>query len=68
MDFSDEHHNLCKWEEITSKSIFWELVNKNPWDSVLKDKGAVQSWQIIREAFIRAQDHLVQPSAHLLAH
>jgi len=44
MDFSDEHHNLCKWEEITSKSIFRELVNKIPWDSVLNDKGAVQSW------------------------
>lgn len=60
--------NYLKVSKKLSKSIFWELVNKIPWDSVLKDKGAVQSWQIIREAFIRAQDHLVQPSAHLLAH
>jgi len=35
--------------------LFKELVSKNPWESVLRDKGAEQKWQIFKEAFLRAQ-------------
>ena len=39
------------------KAKFWllrELVNRNPWESALSDKGAEQSWQIFKDAFHRA--------------
>ena len=36
--------------------LFRESVNKTPWESVLKDKGVEQSWQIFKKAFLRAQE------------
>ena len=39
-----------------SFQLFKELVNKIPWESVLKGKGTEQSWQIFRKAFLRAQE------------
>jgi len=33
-----------------------ELANKPPWESVLKDKGAEQIWQIFKDVFFRAQE------------
>jgi len=36
--------------------LFRELVSKTPWESVLQDKGVEQSWQIFKEAFLRAQE------------
>ncbi|KFQ90119.1 hypothetical protein N337_04750, partial [Phoenicopterus ruber ruber] len=35
---------------------FQELVNRPPWETALRDKGAEQSWQIFKEAFHRAQE------------
>ena len=32
------------------------LVNKTPWETFLKDKGAEKSCQIFKEAFLRAQE------------
>ena len=32
--------------------LFGELVNKTPWESLLKGKRAEQSWQIFKEAFL----------------
>ena len=36
--------------------LFRELVSKTPWETVLTGKGAEQSWQIFKEAFLRAQE------------
>jgi len=36
--------------------LFKELVNRTPWDTVLRDRGAEQSLQIFRDAFHRAQE------------
>ncbi|KFQ86553.1 hypothetical protein N337_12956, partial [Phoenicopterus ruber ruber] len=36
--------------------LFKELVNRTPWETALRDKGAEQSWQIFKEAFHRAQE------------
>ena len=36
--------------------LFRELVNKTPWETVLIGKGAEQSWQIFKKAFLRAQE------------
>lgn len=36
--------------------LFRELLNKTPWESALKDKGAQQSWQIFKKAFLWAQE------------
>ena len=36
--------------------FFRELVNKTPWETVLMGKGAEQSWQIFKEAFLSAQE------------
>ncbi|KFQ22506.1 hypothetical protein N331_03272, partial [Merops nubicus] len=35
--------------------LFKELLNRTPWEAVLRDKGAEQSWQVFKEAFHRAQ-------------
>ncbi|KAK4824408.1 hypothetical protein QYF61_014719 [Mycteria americana] len=35
--------------------LFKELVNRTPWETALRDKGAEQSWQIFKEAFHRVQ-------------
>ena len=35
--------------------LFRELVSKTPWETVLTGKGAEQSWQIFKEAFLRVQ-------------
>jgi len=35
--------------------LFKEL-NRTPWETVLGDKGAEQSWQIFKDAFHRAQE------------
>ncbi|PKU30141.1 nedd4-binding protein 2-like 2 [Limosa lapponica baueri] len=39
-----------------SFQLFKELVNRNPWETVLGDNGAEQSWQIFKDAFHRAQE------------
>jgi len=39
--------------------LFKELVNRSPWETALQDKGAEQSWQIIKEAFHRAQELMI---------
>ena len=36
--------------------LFKELVNRTPWETALRDKGAEQSWQIFKDAFHRAQE------------
>ena len=36
--------------------LFGELVNKMPWETVLKSEVVEQSWQIFKEAFLRAQE------------
>ncbi|KFQ24241.1 hypothetical protein N331_03502, partial [Merops nubicus] len=40
----------------TNFHLFRELVNRNPWKAVLRNKGAEESWQISKEAFHRAQE------------
>ncbi|KAK4827894.1 hypothetical protein QYF61_022317 [Mycteria americana] len=39
--------------------LFKELVNRTPWETALRDKGAEQSWQIFKDAFHRAQELLI---------
>jgi len=36
--------------------ILKELVNRSPWETALRDRGAEQSWQIFKDAFHRAQE------------
>ncbi|OPJ66597.1 hypothetical protein AV530_016623 [Patagioenas fasciata monilis] len=36
--------------------LFKELVNRTPWETALRHKGAEQSWQIFKDAFHRAQE------------
>jgi len=36
--------------------LFKELVNRTPWETVLSDTGAEQSWQIFKNTFHRAQE------------
>ncbi|GAB0186222.1 mitochondrial enolase superfamily member 1 [Grus japonensis] len=36
--------------------LFKELVNRTPWETALRDKGAEQSWQIFKDPFHRAQE------------
>ncbi|KAK4806963.1 LOW QUALITY PROTEIN: hypothetical protein QYF61_027330 [Mycteria americana] len=36
--------------------LFKELVSSAPWETVLTDKGAEQSWQIFKDAFHKAQE------------
>ncbi|KFQ27244.1 hypothetical protein N331_08889, partial [Merops nubicus] len=36
--------------------LFKELLNRTPWEAVLRDKGTEQSWQIHKEAFHRVQE------------
>jgi len=33
--------------------LFQELVSRTPWETVLRDRGAEQSWQIFKDAFHR---------------
>ncbi|KAK4817941.1 hypothetical protein QYF61_002785 [Mycteria americana] len=35
--------------------LFKEVVNRTPWETALRDKGAEQSWRIFKDAFHRAQ-------------
>jgi len=39
--------------------LFKQLVNRILWETVLRDKGAEQSWQIFRDAFHRAKELLM---------
>ncbi|KAK4810861.1 hypothetical protein QYF61_008833 [Mycteria americana] len=39
--------------------LFKELVNGTPWETVLRDKGVEQSWQIFKDAFHKAQELLI---------
>ena len=39
--------------------LFKELVNRTPWETALRDKGAEQSWQIFKDTFHRAQELLI---------
>ncbi|KFQ36182.1 hypothetical protein N331_00749, partial [Merops nubicus] len=39
--------------------LFKELVIKTPWEIVLRDKEAEQSWQIFKHAYHRAQELLI---------
>jgi len=41
--------------------LFKELVSRTPWETILRDKDAEQSWQIFKDAFHRAQE-LIVPS------
>jgi len=36
--------------------LFKELVSRTPWEMVLKDRGAEQSWQIFKDTFHRVQE------------
>jgi len=36
--------------------LFKELVSRIPWETVLRDRGAEQSWQVFKDAFHRAQE------------
>jgi len=36
--------------------LFKELVSRMPWEMVLRDRGAAQSWQIFKDAFHRVQE------------
>ena len=38
--------------------LFKQVVNRTPWETVLRDKGEEQSWQIFKDAFHRAQELL----------
>jgi len=37
-------------------SSYKELVNRTPWEMVLRNRGAEQSWQIFKGTFHRAQE------------
>ncbi|KFQ72243.1 hypothetical protein N335_12860, partial [Phaethon lepturus] len=39
--------------------LFREFVNRTPWETALRDKGAEQSWQLFKDAFHRAQELLI---------
>jgi len=34
----------------------FQLVNRIPWETALRDKGAEQAWQIFKDAFHKAQE------------
>ncbi|KFQ61370.1 hypothetical protein N334_04214, partial [Pelecanus crispus] len=36
--------------------LFKELVRRNPWETVLRDRGMEQSWQIFKDTFHRVQE------------
>jgi len=36
--------------------LFMELVSRMPWEMVLRDRGAEQSWQIFKDAFQKVQE------------
>jgi len=36
--------------------LFKELVSRTPWEMVLSDRGAEQSWQIFKDAFHKVQE------------
>jgi len=36
--------------------LFEELVNRTPWETALRDRGAEQRWQICKDAFHRVQE------------
>lgn len=42
--------------------FFKELVNRNPWNAALRNKGAEQNWQIFKDTFqsTRASDPTAQ--------
>ena len=40
----------------TDFQLFKALVNRTPWETALRDKGAEQSWQIFKDAFHKAQE------------
>ena len=39
--------------------LFKELVSRTPWDTAVRDKGAEQSWQSFKGAFLRVQELLI---------
>ena len=39
--------------------MFKQLVNRTPWETALRDKGAKQSWQIFKDTLHRAQELLI---------
>jgi len=36
--------------------LFKKLVSRTPWETVLRDRGVEQSWQIFRDSLHRAQE------------
>ncbi|KFR07593.1 hypothetical protein N306_10821, partial [Opisthocomus hoazin] len=40
----------------TSFQLFKDLVSRTPWEMVLRDRGAEQSWKTFKDAFFRAQE------------
>ncbi|KFQ99133.1 hypothetical protein Y956_03969, partial [Nipponia nippon] len=36
--------------------LYKELINRTPWETALRDKGAEQSWQIFKDIFHRVQE------------
>jgi len=39
--------------------IFKELVSRTPWETVLRDRGAEQRWQILKDNSIESQNHRI---------
>lgn len=36
-----------------------ELVNRTPWEMVLRNEGVEQSWQIVKESFLKMPELLI---------
>ena len=36
--------------------LFKEIVRRTPWETVLRDRGTEQSWQLFKDVFHRAQE------------
>ena len=36
--------------------LFKEIVRRSPWETVLRDRGTEQSWQVFKDVFQRAQE------------
>jgi len=39
--------------------LFKELLDEIPWETLLRDKGTVRSWQHIKDAFLRSQQRSI---------
>ncbi|PKU43319.1 hypothetical protein llap_6377 [Limosa lapponica baueri] len=48
--------------------FFKELVNRPPWETTLRDKGAEQSWQVFKDTFHRGLESQLYPGLHQKKH